>query len=511
MIDSLIAALRGYLLTGDNTYVEIIDQSTELANLTYDELNKNNISSIESLVMEAHSLETDLLQFIYTDVLNNYERGYEDLALSQFTSRENEILTIQSLYKEINNTTVKDIKELASSLTNQMVIYKILQIVISITVLIVALFMASRIIVMVVKPVRRLMYRIENIMAGDLTQPPIPVESVDEIGKLTESMNTMSDTLQTMVLQIQQESVNLNSSSSSLNIASSEVKEATIQTAQTIQEVAEGSEAQAHSSAHLRELMKQFTKLVEKSHEQSIQMDSLTHSVFEKSSLGLQLMNETGQQMSKIDTIVKNAVARVQSLNVQTKNISQLVQVITAIADQTNLLALNAAIEAARVGEHGKGFSVVADEVRKLAEQVSNSIQHIYSITTSIQSEADKVSTDLASGYIEVESGLKLVQKSNTTYSEICHAIEEIKLTTNEMVRSFNTIQTESIKMDNAIKNIAAVTEQAAASSQETAATIEEVASSMDNVSTQAHQLSESAKLLNKVVAQFTINAEKNI
>ena len=220
-------------------------------------------------------------------------------------------------------------------------------------------------------------------------------------------------------------------------------------------------------------------------------------------------MDETRKQMSTVDEIVKNAVARVQSLNVQTKEISQLVQVITSIADQTNLLALNAAIEAARAGEHGKGFAVVADEVRKLAEQVSNSVQHIYTITTSIQNEAEKVSADLANGYVEVESGTTLVQKSNTTYSEICHAIEEIQLTTNEMTRSFNSIQTESIKMDDAIENIAAVTEQAAASSQETAATMEEVASSMDNVSTQAHQLTDSAKSLNKVIAQFTINAEK--
>jgi len=334
---------------------------------------------------------------------------------------------------------------------------------------------------------------------------------MDELGKLTESMNKMSDTLRNIVQQIQHESTELNERSTSLTIASSEVKEATTQTAQIINEVAVGSEEQARSAAHIRELMKRFTTLVEQSHASSIQVGSLSNSVFENSSLGLQLMNDTEKQMTTIDEIVKGTVSRVKNLNDQTKEISQLVNIITSIADQTNLLALNAAIEAARAGEHGKGFAVVADEVRKLAEQVSNSVQHISSIVTSIQGEANKVSVDLANGYVEVESGSTLVKKSNNTYLEICHAIEDMRSTTNEMVSSLNLIQTESFKIDDAIENIAAVTEQAAASSQETAATIEEVASSMDNISTQAQHLSNSAELLDKVAAQFKINHRESV
>jgi methyl-accepting chemotaxis protein len=69
--------------------------------------------------------------------------------------------------------------------------------------------------------------------------------------------------------------------------------------------------------------------------------------------------------------------ATVTKLGESSREIGDVVKVITSIAEQTNLLALNATIEAARAGEAGKGFAVVANEVKELAQETAKATEDI--------------------------------------------------------------------------------------------------------------------------------------
>lgn len=104
----------------------------------------------------------------------------------------------------------------------------------------------------------------------------------------------------------------------------------------------------------------------------------------------------------------------------EVENITQILNIIRRVAQQTNLLGLNAAIEAARVGEHGRGFSVVAEEVRKLADESNRSAQNINGLLSKFRSSVERVS-------INVEQSNVISQEQAKANQEIAHMLEGLR------------------------------------------------------------------------------------
>ena len=104
---------------------------------------------------------------------------------------------------------------------------------------------------------------------------------------------------------------------------------------------------------------------------------------------GNEVIGQIINQMSLIQNAVQDLSSIIYSLETRSKEISDIVTVITGISNQTNLLALNASIEASRAGATGRGFAVVADEVRKLAEQTEASAKDIAKLIGETQAETE--------------------------------------------------------------------------------------------------------------------------
>ena len=133
---------------------------------------------------------------------------------------------------------------------------------------------------------------------------------------------------------------------------------------------------------------------------------------------GNEVIGQIINQMSLIQNAVQDLSSIIYSLETRSKEISDIVTVITGISNQTNLLALNASIEASRAGAAGRGFAVVADEVRKLAEQTEASAKDIAKLIGETQAETEDAVVSMQKGSREVETGISLVQSSGDFFEK---------------------------------------------------------------------------------------------
>lgn len=209
--------------------------------------------------------------------------------------------------------------------------------------------------------------------------------------------------------------------------------------------------------------------------------------------------------MKLINQVVHVAVDKVGSLEQKTNSINELVTVIQSIADQTNLLSLNATIEAARAGEAGKGFAVVANEVRKLAEGVSQSVANITNIVESVKVETREMATELIKGFEEVNKGTKQLEQTGKSFIEIKENIEEMNNRVSHISTAFGQFYTSSQHINDAVSNIAAITEETAAGSEEISASALEQSQSIDSISISTKELKTMVDHMNELIKKFKL------
>ncbi|HHB1654643.1 TPA: methyl-accepting chemotaxis protein [Bacillus cereus] len=141
---------------------------------------------------------------------------------------------------------------------------------------------------------------------------------------------------------------------------------------------------------------------------------------------GKDLIKQIVNQMKRIKDTVQDVSSSIYALEVRSKEIHEILTVITTISNQTNSLALNASTESSCAGEMGEEFSGVADEVRILAERTEASARDIAKLIGETQAEAERAVKFIQKSSKEVESGITLVQSSGAFFEKISESAQSV-------------------------------------------------------------------------------------
>ncbi|MHB9998649.1 methyl-accepting chemotaxis protein TlpC [Bacillus spizizenii] len=350
----------------------------------------------------------------------------------------------------------------------------------------------------------------ESAGNGDMTIE-VSDKSGDELSELSVYYNKMRMKLNDTIQTVQQSALQLASASQQLSAGAEETNQASEKITEAVQQIANGAQNQItrieisesslkQASADIRDISSNTAAIADKG--------QLAQS---KAAIGQKEISNVQAQMDAIHDSIQKSGEIIHQLDGRSKQIEQILSVITQIADQTNLLALNAAIEAARAGEHGKGFAVVADEVRKLAEESQQSAGQISKLITEIQNDMNQSARSVEHVKTEAAEGVTMIQRTRDAFKEIAAATGEISAEISDLSASVSNISASAHNINESFAANTAGIKDSTENTRQAAALTEEQFAAMEEITAASETLSQLAEELTGIISQFKmIDQPKN-
>jgi methyl-accepting chemotaxis protein len=274
-----------------------------------------------------------------------------------------------------------------------------------------------------------------KVVRGDL-RVSVDARGNDEVAHMATGVNALAERLRSVFASIDSAGGRLRGSAASLE-----------EVAERVGRTASETSAQAEVVARTADEVSQNVQAVAAGGEQmGTSIGEIARNANEAARVA------TGAVQSVVTT-----TGTMNKLGESSREIGDVVRLITSIAEQTNLLALNATIEAARAGDAGKGFAVVADEVKQLAQETARATEDISQRVETIQEDADQA----AQAILDIASVITRINEFQTT---IASAVEQQTATTQAINAGVSDAATGSGQIALSIAGVAGSSGETAAS-----------------------------------------------
>ncbi|QDX28245.1 HAMP domain-containing protein [Sphingomonas suaedae] len=173
-------------------------------------------------------------------------------------------------------------------------------------------------------------------------------------------------------------------------------------------------------------------------------------------------------------SVAEEAVSAMGRVADSAKGIDSVIEGLDKIAFQTRVLAMNAAVEAGRAGEAGRGFAVVADLVSALAMRA--------------EEEAGRARDQLTATQTDIVAAVEMVQKVDSALVEISSDVGEVHSLLDRIAQD-NQAQSFAItEVSSAIGTMDQTTRQTSAMVEESSAAARNLANEVTYLADQAGQ-----------------------
>jgi len=341
-------------------------------------------------------------------------------------------------------------------------------------------------------------------LEGDLKHR-LPTDSLDETSELSKSFNKLIDGIGDIVEEVKSYSNFLTNKAEILALSSKQSSASIDSISQAIVEVAQRASTQKDLSENTSHSLQHLDHLINESKKQSDLTAAESRTVQEHVQSGSASVKQIKAAIGSISQRMSELSSTMSNLDVESKRINHIVELIDSIASQTHLLAINAAIEAARAGEEGRGFAVVADEVRNLAEEAGQATKNITHLIENIEGKIGDVSDKVKLSMSSISEGDAASLEAEETFRHI----EQTVFSTREYLTVLEEIIDEEVVTSGEILNLTnSVAEQANLVRQYTESVTENIYQhtlASESVASSAIDFSSIAGQLDKMIGKLKV------